>query len=261
MRLNLFFCILLAASLSSCVKEAPSETAVVGGCDALNSIQQITGTTAVRIGEPINVWVPEIEGYRIFSWIGPNNFTSQYASNDVTGYAELKHEGWYYVHVSNPECDNAPTDSIYVDVQLNQGTPPCTTVHNSVSYNNVSIPGYTYTSVDRGISPSFDVLELSAGNSGSDLNILFHPYWNNREPEDGIYETINTSVFDPVDGNYNKMYIRTVNQSILWSCWENQQVFVSHVNGKLRVQYCDLAMGGYNGTSYTTYATGELTED
>ena len=242
-----------------CVKE-PSETPIAGGCDGLNSIHQITGTTVVQIGEPITVSVPEIEGYRIFSWIGPNNFTSQYPSNDITTYAELKYEGWYYVHVSNPDCPPGPSDSIYIDVKLKQGSPGCTTISNNITYSDISIPDEVYSNVYKGINSSYGVFGLSAGNMYSDIDILFHPYWNNHEPEDGIYDTNDSFSYDPTDANYNKLFVSTVNQSILWTCSPNQQVYVSHENGKLKVRFCDLVMSGSNGTSYTTHATGDLTE-
>ncbi|MEO6489240.1 MAG: hypothetical protein ABIO04_04795, partial [Ferruginibacter sp.] len=176
MRSRLLTCFIVAILFTGCIKDSPSEEEQT--CNALNSVHQITGTTSVHIGEPITVSVPEIVGYRIFSWVGPDNFNSQYPDNNITTYAELKNEGWYYVHVSSPDCNESQADSIYVDVLLNQGNPSCATTTNNITYDNISIADQTYTSVYKGINASYGVFGLSASNSGSDIDIIFHPYWN-----------------------------------------------------------------------------------
>ncbi len=58
--------------------------------------------------------------------------------------------------------------------------------------------------------------------------------------------------------NFNKVYIRTVKNSISWTSHESQIVYVSHVNGKLQVRYCNLQMGGNIGTSFTTTTSGNV---
>jgi hypothetical protein len=242
----------IAILFASCAKEQESETALEGGCDALKTIHQVKtlSTESVQIGDPINVIVPEIVGYRIFSWIGPNNFDSQYPGNTVTGYAELKHEGWYYIHVSNPDCEGE-TDSVYVDVRLKQGTPSCTVAANTTTYSNMFDNTYYYRY--KGIDAGTGTLSLTANGTNGDLSIFFHPHWKTVEPEDGIYNTVTN--FDQVDGNYNKVIVSTVTQSIYWLAAPNAEVYVSHVNGKLQVRFCGLPMSGSNGTTYNTNAS------
>lgn len=251
MKMSILLCS-IAFIFFSCTKESQSETAITGGCDALKSIHQVKtlSTQSVFIGQPIKVNVPEIEGWRLFSWVGPNNFNSQYPDNNVTEYAELKHEGWYYIHVSNPEC-TSQLDSVYVDVKLNQGTPSCTVAANTTTYSNLFDNTYSYRF--KGIDASYGTLSLTGSGSTGDLKILFHPYWKTKEPEDGIYTT--TISFGQTDANYNKVIVSTVTQSIYWLAAPDKEVYVSHLNGKLQVRFCSLPMSGSNGTSFNTSAS------
>lgn len=227
-------------------------------CSNVNN-SSITATTSVEIGQPISISIQEVGGYRVYSWIGPDNFQSQEPENSIS-YAELKHEGWYYVHIASLEGDCEKSDSVYIDVKLNQGTAPCTVANNITNFNN--LPDDSYNSVQKMIESSLSLKVLEAnGPSGANMTVYFHPHWRTAEPEDGIYTTINTPLFDQIDNNYNKVFVTTTKQSIYWACWESQTVYVSHVNGKLQVRFCDLNMSGSNGSSgFTTKASGNLVE-
>lgn len=227
-------------------------------CNNINN-SSITATTAVEIGQPISFSVPEVGGYRIYSWIGPDNFESQYPDNSIS-YAELKHEGWYHLHLYSLEGNCEKFDSVYVDVKMHQGNPSCSITNNSTTFNNLADD--SYNSVQKMIESSLSLKVLDAnGPSMANMRVYFHPRWRTAEPEDGIYTTINTPLFDQIDNNYNKVFVTTTKQGIYWACWESQTVYVSHVNGKLQVRFCELNMSGSNGgSSFTTKASGNLVE-
>lgn len=216
---------------------------------------KITATTPVKIGDEIKLNVAEVGENSMYNWNGPDNFRSMSASNSI-GYAELKHEGWYYVSLSNNSCESK-VDSIYIDVQLEQGTPSCNAAANTVGYSNLADDNFSY--VSKRVESTYGLLSLEGSGNGN-IYIYFHPGWRTKEPEDGIYTTTNVPLFDQVDNNYNKVFISTVKESIYWSSHGGQQVFVSHINGKLQVRFCSLNMGGYNGMSFTTSASGNVIE-
>ena len=249
------FSFLIAAMLLllSCKKQTQEDLDAVT-CENIRKIT-ITSNSPVTIGETIKFSVPEVGGYRIYRWIGPNNFHEQYPDHEIS-YAELKHEGWYYVNVSNSSCETK-VDSVYIDVKLEQGTAPCNTAANTGSYNNLADDTYSY--LNKGIESTYSLFSLSGWGNGN-IAVYFHPEWRTKEPEDGIYTTTNVPLFDQVDYNYNKVFITTTKSSIYWSSHEGQQVYVSHIAGKLKVTFCSLKMGGYNGNSYTTVASGNITE-
>ncbi len=212
----------------------------------------------VVIGQTIKFGTQEVGGYRIYSWRGPNNYTNQYPDDSII-YAELKHEGWYYLSLFSANGDCQKIDSFYMDVKLQQGTAPCTVTANTTTFNN--LPDNSYTSIVKGIDPSLSQKWLTCnGPSSANLQIYFHTGWRTKEPEDGIYVTQNTPVFDQTDYNYNKVFISTTKSSLYWSSHANQTIYVSHVGTKLQVRFCNLSMSGYNGTSFTTIASGNIIE-
>jgi hypothetical protein len=256
MKTNIFliFSILISLSFYSC-KKTPSEDELT--CININNAT-LFSNSPVTIGQPISFGTQEVGGYRLYSWRGPNNYSDQYPT-DGFSYAELKHEGWYYLSLISIAGDCQKIDSFYMDVKLQQGTPLCTVTNNTTTYNNLF--NDSYTSVTKGIDPNFSQKYLDcSGGLYSNMKIYFHTSWRTKEPEDGIYNTINTPVFGQIDYNYNKVFITTTKNSIYWSSHDNQQVYVSHIGSKLQVRFCNLSMGGYNGTSYTTIASGNIIE-
>ncbi len=244
-------CVYALIVLSSCAKVSNTTDDTCAKIKAL----KITGNTKVLIDSTINFSVPDIDGNRIFLWTGPDNFNTSAPSVSI-GNASLKNEGWYYLNVSSNGCDTK-IDSIYIDILLKQGTPACSIASNTTIYNNQG--NDSYGSVRKSIESTYGLFSLDA-TTGGNMFIYFHPEWRTHEPEDGIYTTTNVPLFSQVDFDYNKVFISTVKSSIYWASWEGQQVYVSHVSGKLQVRFCNLNMGGNNGMSYTTIASGNVTE-
>lgn len=244
--------IVAVLSFISCTKKPSQDDLDAATCANMKNLT-ITSNSPVTIGQPIKFSAPEVGGFRTYLWHGPNHFQEQYPDH-VIDYAELKNEGWYYLSVANNTCATK-IDSVYIDVKLQQGTPSCNIAANSTSYSNLGDDAYSNTS--KRIESN--LLSLQGSGNGN-IVVYFHTQWRTKEPEDGLYTTTNVPVFDQADDNYNKVFITTTKSSIYWGCYENQQVFINHVAGKLQVRFCKLNMGGYNGTSYTTQASGNIIE-
>ncbi len=254
MKTNIFFILSMLVVICSCKKvKTEDEITCINIANAT-----VINNSPVTIGQTIIFGTQEVGGYRIYSWHGPDNYTNQYPDDSIPN-AELKHEGWYYLSLFSVDGNCQKVDSFYMDVKLQQGTAPCSVTNNTTTYNN--LPNDSYTSVVKGIDPGLSQKWLTcSGPSFANLKIYFHTNWRTKEPEDGIYITQNTPVFGQTDYNYNKVFITTTKSSIYWSSHENQLVYVSHVGSKLQVRFCNLSMSGYNGTSYTTIASGNIIE-
>jgi len=248
------FFIATALFFIACTKQESQEDLDEATCTNIRNLT-ITSNSPVTVGQQIKFSAPEVGGYRTYLWNGPNHFQEQYPDH-VIDYAELKHEGWYYLAVANNTCETK-IDSVYIDVKLQQGTPSCNIAANSTSYSNLSNDAYSNAS--KRIESTYSLLSLEGWGNGN-ITVYFHPQWRTKEPEDGIYSTTNVPLFDQADDNYNKVFISTVKSNIYWGCYENQQVYVSHIAGKLQVRFCNLDMGGNNGTSFTTKASGNIIE-
>ena len=236
------------------------------GCSKDNpgivSCEKIKGATAfsnspVTIGQKLIFGTQDVGEGGYYTWTGPNNFSTTRAKDSVI-YADLKNEGWYYLYVANQDNSCKKYDSVYVDIKLQQGTAPCSITANTTDYSNLG--GDTYTYIYKDVDRTYSQKELYAWSSFTNITIYFHTYWRDKEPEDGIYTTYNNPLFDQSDIGYNQVFITTTKSSIYWSSRTGQNVYVSHVNGKLQVKFCNITMSGYNGTSYTTVASGNVLE-
>jgi len=254
MKINIFLVLITLTMMNSCKK------AVTEDEQTCTNIQNATivSNSPVTIGNTVTFSTQEVGGYRIYSWHGPHNFESQYPDNSISG-AQFENEGWYYLNLYSVNGNCQKIDSVYIDMQFEQGTPTCSIPNNTASYNN--LPDDNFTTVTKGIDGSLSQKILTgSGGAFANLTVYFHTHWRDFEPEDGIYYTANTPVFDQVDFNYNKVFVTTTKSSIYWASHEGQKVFVSHVGSKLQVKFCGLNMSGSNGTSYTTVVDGNMLE-
>lgn len=244
--MKLMYAVIFSSFLLCCQKKANNN------CENIQNIS-VSYNGPVTIGDSLKIYTQEVGGYRIYSWRGPDNFMSQQPRNTIYD-AQLKNEGWYYLSLSNNECDTK-VDSIYADVKLQQGTPSCSIPNNNCTFNNLA--NDSYSSVQKRYAATYGFLSLE-GSGTSTMEIYFHDYWKTHEPEDGIYKTIDVPSFG-IDKSYNKVFISTIKSNIYFKTHENQTVFVSHVNGKLQVRFCSLSMGGTNNSlNFTTIASGNL---
>jgi len=252
MKKNLILVLACLILFSSCRKR-PSN------CDNIWHAH-ITSNSPVTIGQTIEFGAPEVGGDRTYDWRGPHNYES-HSPNINIPFAELENEGWYYLRlyaVNGDHCQKE--DSVYIDVKPQQGTPSCSTTANQATFNNMA-PS-TYLNVKKMVDGLGNfVLQTIYPYQGGEITVYFHPHWLTAEPEDGIYTTQDLPVFGQLDYNYNKVFIQFPKDNLLWSTRIGSTVYVSHVNGKLQVTFCNLVMGAYNGYSFTTSISGSVLEN
>ena len=173
---------------------------------------------------------------------------------------QLKQSGWYYCNAYLPGC-NAVQDSIYIDVQYEQGTPSCNVTDNVVT--GTGVPTLQATSVIKRFDQSWESKSLYASGSFGypTYTFLFNSFNGNTELKDGIYITSSVQAFDPLQDE-NIIYAQCQYSSYFFKSQPDQKVYVSHVNGKLRIAFCDLMFSGDNGNSemVTSSFSGQVTE-
>ncbi|TCJ17445.1 hypothetical protein EPD60_04440 [Flaviaesturariibacter flavus] len=248
----------------SCSKPAVSndddEPASTGSrvCDSLRA-NRITGNNNALVGDYVTLRIREqifANDFVYINWWGPGNYSDQGHSSISFSNVNLGTSGWYHVRLSSMNQGCEKEDSVYVNVGLPQGTPSCNLALNTISYSNMGTA--PITTVTKTFN-SLNLRVLRAGSSSGSIELQFHPYFRDKEPIDGIYE-VSTN---PAQNDFlaNSIYISSVAQSIFFQGNnEQQKIYISHVNGKLQAQFCNIAMSGSNGWSWTTAVSGTLRE-
>jgi hypothetical protein len=259
MRLILFSFISIC-SLTSCHKNNPNINQ--DGYICPTSLKLTANDTTPTVGDEL--YISTNDGQSIYNWTGPLNFVVQ--SQGGADYIEfdnieINQSGWYDCGVSIPDCYSL-FDSIYIDVQYRQGNPPCSLTNNSISGN--SVPTLQATSVTEQFDNTWNCISLYASGTYGypTYTVLFNSYNGTAEPKDGIYTTTNVQSFLPSQ-DADVIYLQCQYNNYLFQSIANQDVYVSHVNGKLRVAFCGLNFGGDSGNSVIFNATfsGEMTEN
>lgn len=262
MKQNIFLLLaLLTFTFSNCSKTSVVENNTGGTgpssnplCTKIATVKVTATPSVITIGESTTITATAITGAQ-YLWNTPYSNGGTGTNINITN-AGLKDRGWYYVTAYSQDCTNTKTDSIYLNVKLLQGTPTCTIASNTV--NNTILTNETYTNTTRGTNP----LTLEASTLQGSVKVIFHPKWNTTEPEDGIYKTINIPTFDGLNPDFNKVFFTMTKNSIYWASWADQDVYVSHVNGKLQVRFCTLSLSGSNGgNSYINKASANLIQN
>src|SRR5690606_8949599 len=181
--------------------------------------------------QTLNIHLDDVGNNTQYLWRGPNNLNSYFPNVNISD-VHLKHEGWYYMQVNHVQGQCVRIDSVYIDVLLQQGEPACNKPNNTNSYNNMGTD--SYTTVVKQIDNVQQLKSLQAnGNIFQNFTIFFHPHWNNKEPEDGIYYTRNVVHFGQTDYEYNGVFLTTTKNSVYWSSHPDQKLYISHVGNKL----------------------------
>jgi len=89
--------------------------------------------------------------------------------------------------------------------------------------------------------------------------VLFNSYNGTAEPKDGIYTTIGVQSFTPLDADL--LYLQCQYSSYTFTCEANQDVYVSHANGKLRIAFCELNFSDNNRAFLNSVFSGQVTEN
>lgn len=228
-------------------------------CTSVTNIKANASVTVIENGKPFNFTADSAKGLSC-TWQIPGLSASSKFTNTIPAVS-FANEGWYKVEVQNT-CGQIKKDSFYLDVTMPQGSPLCSPGNNTITYSAPNHTNGTFTTIQ--ISPSSipnDVFTFNAYGAGTDFTIKFHPKYrtNNVLPEDGVYTTGTfTSNAGGPFGEYDldKIYIVAITYSpatIYYKSEANRKIYVSKVNEKLKVTFCDLPFtGSSNGTPYST---------
>ncbi len=236
--------------LSSCLKSTGDDNPI---CQKISTAKITVSKTTFFAGEEIRL--STVDGANIdYSWhhsVVPG-VLGLYSSYVVSSCSKAD-EGWFYMSASNRDCSTPKYDSVFIKVINKPVTAPCSPVNNKVDFG--SIPDITFSSATWSLDAVYNSRNLSGykGQGYPDINVYFHHYWNNKEPEDGEYSLNNVPSFE--GGNVYQVYLAS-HYGINWYSAGNGKVYVSHVNGKIQATFCNVTFSG-NGSSFT--GTGRLT--
>ena len=240
----------------SCKKSNASQQD--NNCKEIQMVKITGAKSSYYVGDPIELATNLIPTISLFIWNHGDNPNSISGDPTVNINSCTKFdEGWYYLDVSYPDCAQH-YDSVYITVINKPAIAPCSPANNMISFS--SIPNISFGSTSYVFDANWNCKNLSGyyASGYPDFNIYFDYYWNTKEPEDGEYSISNTITFD--DNNPYSVFIASTYSSIYFSANSTGKVYVSHVNGKLQVTFCNISLSGtLGGPSYTTSATGKMT--
>lgn len=247
MRYSLLPALILLAFLQSCKKNQ----------DCRNSMTLTATTLTPTVGDKLVITALKESDNDLYQWSGPaGNATTQSATFTIENI-KLSQTGVYTCSKSNSDCNTSLVDTILINVQLKKEVPPCTTVNNAIVCSN--IPGVTLTSVYHEFDVSFNTMSLKAngGFSYPTFKVFFNSFNGNKEPLDGTHITSDRPTFDIMQ-EPNDVSVSFIYASNYYHCRPSQKVFVTHVNGKLQVSFCNMVFE--SGGLPNTTCTGKMTE-
>jgi hypothetical protein len=225
-----------------------------------SSMTLTTTTQTPTVGDNIVIRAISEGNDEVFQWNGPyTNLTNQSSTLTIDNI-KLSHSGIYYCNKGNSDCNTSLSDSIVIDVQLKQETPPCALTNNYMSASNT--PNATFSSVTQGFHSTWNgvYLEGYAGFGNPTLLVVFNSYNGHDEPRDGVHYTTNVNSFNVLD-EPNLVSVSFISSSTYYHSHANQKVYVSHVGGKLRISFCNLNFSGAGGLGPgSTTCTARMTE-
>jgi hypothetical protein len=240
---------LLLLYITGCKKEPDN-------CEEIRNIKIAAIKDTFFVGEDIDLGPVELATVALYIWWhgeNPNAINSSDPYVHISSCSKAD-EGWYYLSVSHPDCSSI-VDSVYVTVINKPAQAPCSPAVNSANFS--SMPNVNFGSVVYERDPSYNRKSIKgrAAFGYPDIAIYFNNYWDNKEPEDGEYTLEGfpaLSDFKPYTAYLSSRY-----SDILFS--GSGKLYVSHINGKLQVQFCDInLLGEYGGIAFRSTATGAL---
>lgn len=221
----------------------------LSACEKKNSDSCATSITVSadnetpKVGSTATISVSRQSENDVYHWYGPGLQDINQSDKVVLDDIKVSQRGWYYCTADNIDCNTSYTDSVYLNVQLAQEPAACSPDKNTVTGN--AIPDVLFTRVTKGVDPTWKGIALEGrGEYGyPPFEVLFNSYNGDKEPEDGIYITKNIQSFSPLD-QPNAISVSFIYMSMYFHSHEGQKVYVSHVNGKLKVVFCDMSFGG-----------------
>ena len=225
-----------------------------GGNKCPTSLKITASDTTPVVGSDVTIRTDQ-DG-PMFGWAGPGNyFLSANGGQDSITISQIKiiQSGWYYCTGSEPGC-NSIFDSVYIDVQYQQGSPSCSLTNEQV-LNTAGLPDFNPFIITKTYGGAYGTMYMDAGDAASEYDFYFNPNNGNTEPKDGIYTTTSAANFDQFT-DANVVYVTINYFPYFLVSDDNQTLYVSHVNGKLRISFCSLKA---DGSGAGGIFTGQLT--
>lgn len=234
------------ALLLSCKKSGSS------GCPV--GLRLTPNDSIPQVGDTLRIYANDLN--MNYQWSGPGGVSYQTTDNSMSiPDIRIFQSGWYYCTVTLDGCKTF-TDSIYIRVRYAQGTPSCSLTNNQI-LSTAGVPDFNAALVLKSYSLSWSAIMIEASDLGSmEYNFIFNSLNGNTEPQDGVYYTTNIPVFDS-DQDADALCMTLTYGMYYFTSYPGQKVYVSHVNGKLRISFCSVRAGDSSGVN--GLFTGELT--
>ena len=255
-KLSLSALILSLFIISSCNKNADGTNADM--CTKVKQIKIKAAKTTYYVGQTISLYAATAPDGNYTWYQGQYSGIISSSTMCTVSYCNKSNSGWYYLTVTNTECNNSGRDSIYINVINNPDSAACSPTDNTISFS--SIPDIAFTNPTWGIDPNYNI-KLMRGYQDigyPDLGVYFDSYWNTHEPEDGAYNIAGLYDLSSTGSDVYRVAIKSLYSSIDFAS-NSGKVYVSHPGGKMRVTFCSIPMSGYWGSTVNTVATGRMT--
>jgi hypothetical protein len=207
------------------------------------------------VGDTLRVYANDLN--MNYQWSGPGIIPYQSTDNSMSiPDIRIFQSGWYYCTAWLGGCTTF-IDSIYIRVRYAQGTPSCSLANNKIQ-STAGVPDFNAALVMKSFNLSWNAIMMQASVPGSmEYDFIFNSLNGNTEPKDGIYYTTNIPIFDS-DQDANALCMTLTYGMYYFTSNSGQKVYVSHVNGKLRISFCSIKADDSSGAN--GLFTGELTE-
>jgi hypothetical protein len=203
---------------------------------------QISSNSPVIEGWPIYLSTRPSQTER-FNWAGPNGqITTQGAQNDIQVLnAKLSDSGSYSLTIMNTFGCTEYSGTTFIKV-ISPPAAPCSITNNTSTSTVIGVGGnnYTYVSFTNNSATAYPYV-------ASSNEALQFRFFGNTAPKPGLYKT-NGSIYSLDKENEVGCYISTFPASNFVNK-EGQDVYVTRVNGKLQIAFCDCQFTNPVGTA------------
>ncbi|HTE24345.1 hypothetical protein [Flavitalea sp.] len=226
-------------------------------CAEIQQIKITGGKDSYYVGDTLDLKTNLLATSALYIWhLGENPNTISGGPGYFNPAVSKRDQGWYYLSVGNGDCPSQ-FDSIYIKVINLPAVAPCSVVTNTASFSSIPDIQFSSVTVERDGLYGRRTMTGYYGPGYPNLNIHFNMYWDFLEPEDGIYTIESSTALS--DYNPYSIYISSKYSEVVFSSGPGK-AYVTHVNGKLTVTFCDIEFVGTWGiNTYKTTGSGMMT--
>ncbi|MDA3613279.1 hypothetical protein [Polluticaenibacter yanchengensis] len=228
-------------------------------CADFKKIKIVPDQASYKVGETmeLNLEGP-IDGTSINWYYSKEAFRLGTGGYYKETYLTKDHQGWYYVNVHSPYCQDYVLDSVFIKIEDSE-TVSCNIKNNSVEFSSLS--DISNGTVSFGKDASLGSNHFSIGQwGGPDLKLYLHPSWNSNPIEEGKYQIVTYSGLTSASSRYS-VAITTISQSVYYVAYEGSVFISKNASGKLVAKFCNVKMQGeWGNRTFTTTASGTLVQ-